>query len=69
LYSSLQSTEPVQQKVSSSLDYVESQQKELSLILDSYEKQVGDILGSSDTSHLIGADAEREKAWGFATLA
>jgi nuclear pore complex protein Nup62 len=62
LYSSLQSTEPVQQKISSSLDYVETQQQELSLILDSYEKQVGEILGTGDASHLMGADAEREKA-------
>ena len=66
MYSSLQSTEPVQQKISSSLDYVENQQKELSLILDSYEKQVNEILGTSDSSHLMGADAEREKAYRLA---
>lgn len=68
LFTSLQATEPVQQKITSSLDYVEGQQKEMSLILDSYEKQVNDLLGPGDhPANLYGGpDAERERAYRLA---
>lgn len=71
LVTQLQETEPVQTKVDQALDYIEAQQKELSDMLDSYERQVdqeyqgglgsmhagGDVRGGG-----VGADQQREKA-------
>lgn len=63
LYSALQATEPTQQKITGSLDYVEGQQKELGLILDQYENSVNEILGNdAQLSGMGGADGERERA-------
>lgn len=58
----------MQQKVTSSLDYVEGQQKELSLILDSYERQVNELLGPGDQPSSVygGPDTERERAYRLA---
>lgn len=62
LYTSLQNTEPMQNQITNSLDYVETQQKELSAILDSYEKSVGDMTTSVNPHMGSGADAERDKS-------
>lgn len=53
----------MQNQITSSLDYVETQQKELSQILDSYEKSVGDMTTSINPHMGGGADAERDKSW------
>ena len=64
LYGALQATEPTQQKITGSLDYVEAQQKELGLILDQYENSVNEILGNdAQLSGMGGADGERERAY------
>lgn len=62
LYTSLQNTEPMQNQITSSLDYVETQQKELSQILDSYEKSVGEMTTSINPHMGSGADAERDRS-------
>lgn len=59
---------PLEGQITSSLDYVEAQQKELGDILDSYEAQVGELVDQSATSsgwRGAGhgqAEKEREKA-------
>lgn len=67
LYTSLLPLSPLQGQISSSLDYVEAQQKDLSDILDSYEAQIGDLVDQSSTSNGWRgnsgmAEKEREKA-------
>lgn len=62
----------MQTKVDQALDYIEAQQKELSDMLDTYERQV-DTEYSSGLSSLnaggdvrgggVGADQQREKAY------
>lgn len=68
LYKSVLPLSPLQGQISSSLDYVESQQKDLSDILDSYEAQVGELVDQSTTSagwrgNSGQAEKEREKAY------
>lgn len=77
LYNSLQALDPVSNTISESLDYVESQQKEMSNVLDGYEAQLDEmlagraqqqqqqhgILGSSSSS---SANSERERAYQLA---
>lgn len=67
LYTSVLPLSPLQGQISSSLDYVESQQKDLAAILDSYEEQIGDLVDQSTTSagwrgNSGQAEKEREKA-------
>lgn len=67
LYTSVLPLSPLQGQISSSLDYVESQQKDLAAILDSYEAQIGDLVDQSSTSagwrgNSGQAEKEREKA-------
>ncbi|GAA96196.1 uncharacterized protein L969DRAFT_91651 [Mixia osmundae IAM 14324] len=63
LYTALLATEPTQASIDQSLDYVETQQKELSSILDSYEQNVTEILGEPRAGQ---SDNEREKAYALA---
>lgn len=58
---------PLQDKIISSLDYVEGQQKDLSAILDSYEAQIEGLVDQSTASagwrgNSGQAEKEREKA-------
>lgn len=67
LYKAVLPLSPLQGQITSSLDYVESQQKDLSDILDSYEAQVGELVDQSATSagwrgNSGQAEKEREKA-------
>lgn len=67
LYASVLPLSPLQTQISSSLDYVENQQKELSAILDSYESQIDDLVDQSTASagwrgNSGQAEKEREKA-------
>ena len=69
LYNSVLPLSPLQTQITSSLDYIESQQKELSDVLDSYEKEIGDLVDQSATgagwrggSGAGSAEREREKA-------
>ena len=67
MYTSLLPLSPLQGQISSSLDYVENQQKDLSSILDSYEEQIGGLVEQSGTSNGWRgnsglAEKEREKA-------
>lgn len=68
LYKSVLPLSPLQGQISSSLDYVENQQKDLAAILDSYEAQVGELVDQSSTSagwrgNSGQAEKEREKAY------
>lgn len=70
LYNSLQALDPVATTITESLDYVESQQKEMSAVLDGYEAQLDEILanraqqqGGSGSS---SGPSEREKAYQLA---
>lgn len=74
LYNSVLPLSPLQTQITSSLDYIESQQKELSDVLDSYEKEIGDLVDQSATgagwrggSGAGSAEREREKAYNLAT--
>lgn len=74
LYNSVLPLSPLQTQITSSLDYIESQQKELSDVLDNYEKEIGDLVDQSATgagwrggSGAGGAEREREKAYTLAT--
>jgi len=69
LYNSVLPLSPLQTQITSSLDYIEGQQKELSDVLDSYEKEIGDLVDQSATgagwrggNGAGGAEREREKA-------
>lgn len=67
LYSSILPLSPLHNQISSSLDYVESQQKDLSAILDTYEAQIGDLVDQSSAGagwrgNSGQAEKEREKA-------
>lgn len=68
--------EEQQMRIEQSLDYIETEQKELSEMLDQYEQQVGSIIESASTSgwnasslarrtqsiETGAADAERDRA-------
>lgn len=72
LYAAVLPLSPLQTQISSSLGYVESQQKDLAAILDSYEAQIGDLVDQSSTSagwrgNTGQAEKERERAYTLAT--
>lgn len=72
LYTSVLPLSSMQGQISSSLDYIEAQQKDLSAILDNYEAQVGDLVEKSATTagwrgNAGQAEKEREKAYTLAT--
>lgn len=50
LCAQLQDTAPLQTTIEQSLDYVESQQNELSSVLESYEKLISDMLGPAPSA-------------------
>ena len=72
LYNGLSALDPVANTISESLDYVESQQKEMGSVLDSYEAQLDELLaGRNSNSMILGqqqgsAISEREKAYQLA---
>jgi nuclear pore complex protein Nup62 len=61
MYNEIQSIESTQRDVDQSLEYIDSQQKSLSNILESYEAQIHN-LNQRQGGIATGADAEREKA-------
>lgn len=80
LYQSVLPLSPLQSGITSSLDYIESQQSELSSVLDAYEAQIGDLVDQSAVGAGAfarsqggggggagGADKEREQAYALAT--
>lgn len=71
LYNSVLPLAPLQTSITTSLDYVEAQQKDLAAILDSYEAQIGDLVDQAGTGagYRGGAGAaekEREQAYALA---
>jgi nuclear pore complex protein Nup62 len=74
LYNGLSALDPVANTISESLDYVESQQKEMASVLDSYEAQLDELLaGRNSNSMILGSSghqgsamSEREKAYQLA---
>lgn len=65
--------EPAQSQIEHALDYIETQQQQLASTLDTYERQVDDLLGDAPGSSATslrteagGADAERERAYALA---
>lgn len=81
LYNAVLPLSPLQTTITSSLDYIESQQADLSSILDSYESQISDLvdlsaMSSSGLGRSVGgagagggsaAEKERERAYQLAT--
>lgn len=71
LYQSVLPLAPLQNSITTSLDYVEAQQKDLAAILDSYEAQIGDLVDQAGTGAgyrggLSAAEKEREQAYALA---
>lgn len=70
LYNSVLPLSPLQTSITTSLDYVEAQQKDLAAILDSYEAQIGDLVDQAGTGAGRGgvgaAEKEREQAYALA---
>lgn len=73
MYNSVLPLSPLQTTITSSLDYIESQQSDLSSILDAYEAQIGDLVDQSSTSSAglsrggSAAEKEREQAYQLAS--
>ncbi|EFP77121.2 uncharacterized protein PGTG_03077 [Puccinia graminis f. sp. tritici CRL 75-36-700-3] len=67
LYDELQQIEPMQQSIDQTLDYVETQQQELSVALDDYERQLSGSqaqdFSASSTGRTRTAAQEREEAY------
>ncbi|TRM67954.1 Nsp1-like C-terminal region-domain-containing protein [Schizophyllum amplum] len=70
LYSNVLKAEREQQEIDRSLDSVETRQKELSQVLDEYEKNLDGLLGQGAGYHAMNAgpaDTERDKNYTLAT--
>jgi nuclear pore complex protein Nup62 len=67
LYDELQQIEPMQNSIDQTLDYVETQQQELSVALDDYERQLSGSqaqdFSASSTGRTRTAAQEREEAY------
>ncbi|WAQ81473.1 hypothetical protein PtA15_1A815 [Puccinia triticina] len=67
LYDELQQIEPMQNSIDSTLDYVETQQQELSVALDDYERQLSSSqaqdFSATSTGRTRTAAQEREEAY------
>ncbi|KAI9314066.1 Nsp1-like C-terminal region-domain-containing protein, partial [Dichotomocladium elegans] len=67
LHEEVTQVELLQKEVEENLDFVNAQQEELNMILDTYEKQIKDVFDQSNMQqplHLV--DVQREKAYGLA---
>ncbi|KAL1918902.1 uncharacterized protein VTP21DRAFT_2283 [Calcarisporiella thermophila] len=69
LYNETLQAEATQTQIDQSLEYIESQQRELSNVLDTYERQVHEMFEAGNATTTDGmqrADEEREKAYHLA---
>lgn len=67
LHENVKKVELLQQEIDSNLGYINTQQEELSSLLDQYEKQIKDVFNESNLQQpMQSADTQREKAYGLA---
>ncbi|ORE18459.1 hypothetical protein BCV71DRAFT_115128 [Rhizopus microsporus] len=67
LHENVKKVELLQQEIDSNLGYINTQQEELSSLLDQYEKQIKDVFNESNLQQpMQTADTQREKAYGLA---
>lgn len=58
MYTAALPLSPLQAQINTSLDYIETQQRDLGSILDSYEAQIGDLSGGQNgASSFLGSSA------------
>lgn len=66
LLSALTLAEEKQRSIDSTLDYLESSQKDLSYLVGEYESQIDSLLPNVEAGNLTSADVERERSYALA---
>ncbi|KAG0937147.1 hypothetical protein G6F57_007822 [Rhizopus arrhizus] len=67
LHENVKKVEVIQTEIDENLGYINTQQEELSSLLDQYEKQIKDVFNDSNLQQpMQSADIQREKAYGLA---